>query len=701
MIQFTSETLVNLRAATNLQNSAESSGTYDLLINTDSSEILPDGLKDRTEILCREKYLFTDPDEPSISFSDGLNSRSVELIEGELPDQENEVSVGLNTALVHDWHPGRVLSAQDTPAGRELTITGIHNDYSVFRDLLVYQENLSSIPAGQSESVFYLRALDLNLIREIQQHPDEYFTVQISAYGRQRAHLPDQFSSYLQTITAVCLTASLLLIILSASSFLRIIQSEMDVLIRIGKKRKSILWDQFVMIFLIPVLICLVSAGILTVVEMAIWKEMHISFWLQEADLTLLSFFLKLSGLVLGILLLSTFILAFISIFTTRRSVIKKKKAGNSKKKKHHMPFQIRKLFLTGYDWMMILFLCLLTLSIPFVTIQSAEILNHEEHPLIALRDRDMSITMYFENASAEELQAVFNRAAEWSAAAGRTGYLELVGAAPLKNLLNKDNDPGTGNDILNSNLIVPLNSSVYQDLTADLNLPAQTEVVFLCTKQEQPLNVLYLSKSADEYNAAIQVSLESDKVFTDRNSNYSMVLMNPAAFRPEALSSSFSMVSLTISWYLNESTSAAKGIQEAQDLVTDWKPSNSSIVFMKEIRATQNRYNTRIFVITVVCLLLIGIILLSGILLLFRQKTAGLQNQIRCALNTGLSCRRIRREIRRVQMEQLLLAMIPSVLISLFLLTRDQSIVWLISSLLTAILCAVVLFCISIGLPD
>lgn len=690
----------SLKTAASLENAASRSGTYDVTIFTDSTGSIPEKLAGQVQILNQSRSLFTDPGELSLSWWSDFDCLSVELLQGELPDAEGEVSIGLNTALTSDWQPGMTLSADQTPAGKELLITGIHNDSAGLGDLLVFQKNPAGIREDNSSMTLYGRITDPGLVSDLQNHPELYHDVQFSAYGSTRWQLPGPFSRYLNLVSVLCIAASVLFLVLCARSFVRIIQPELDVLLRIGQSRSSIRMDLFLMLFVVPSAVSLLGAGLFTLLELLIWNGMGIHHWMQEAGISLSSFFLKIWGISEVSLLCSCLLLWIGSWFGRMRQRSRQKKASRSSSRKPPA-FRYRKLFLTSFDSTMILFLCLLSLCTPLVVTESSQILEENEHPLLKIQDRDLRVDMYFKDQSAQELQSVFEQASRWAQEPGRTGLLELTGAAPLQTTADASDHPDSGSSTAWADLTIPLTSSLYEELTKDMNLPAETQVVYQVTQNEQPLNVLLLTASSQDYGAQNRVTLEASQVSAVRDSRYLMVLMNPAQFHPEELSSSYSLYRLSVSWYFEEGADVEQELQKGQELIARWKPDQSTSYLLETIRASAAQYRSQILWITIVSLGIIGLILLICTIMLFRQKITGLQGQIRCAMKIGLSRSRIRKEIRITQVWQLALALIPSVVIGLIQWLSSGSPLWLITALLTGVLTGIALCCVPIPLPD
>lgn len=680
-------TFQNFQTASSLENSAASTGIYDAFVITDSSSGLPTDLTDKIHILGKSQTLFSEEQQPYVTLWNDFSPVSIEMIEGRLPSREGEVSVGLNTALVNDWTVGIVISSEKTPLLQDLTVTGIHSETGLFQDgLLAYQGNQTLPENRVLSTVYYVDFNDSSLVNDIQKHQEQFSVpVQLSPYGMVRWGLPNSFSQFIRLISLLCLAAVALLQILDTKAFLHIIHPETRVLHNVGISLKSIQRSEFILMVVIPGAFSLILSIILSVIELWLWRFTGIEKWMIVRGVSIFSFFFQ-------ILLLGNFSLLISSVVVFGRQSFRKwiKKKGTKSEEKNvgpkiHIRFLSlfrRKLFGTRQDKLIVLFLALLFLFVPLVVSQSSKVLSNNEHPLIRLQDRDIRVDMFFENRDSEEIQTLFKKASVWSESLGRAGYLDLTGAVPLKIRGVEESDGQQENGFISTSLTVPLNEELYRQLIGELDKEA--EVIYFVTPSQQPLGILRVSKSVSEYGAETQIDLDSEKIEVKYDNDYTMVIMDPNSFRPDELNSSYSNVLVSLSWFMDSDANLVEELNNSQELIKDWMPSTSRIYLVQNIRIQEELYHRKVLWITCLSLVVIAFSLALGMIMLFRQKMVGLRKEIFNAERIGISKKRIRQEIRKNQIQQILIAMIPSLCIGLYLWMINNSIQWLATGLLS-----------------
>lgn len=693
LVFFGAVTLQNLRTAAILETSARTTGTYDAFVQTDSSGQLPSGLADQVKVLSRIQTLYTEPGQPSVSLWNDFSPVAVEVTEGVLPSREGEVSVGLNTALINGYHPGSIIPADQYPLNKELTVTGIHNESGVYLDgLLVFQENLNQVSDRSSSVVFFTEITDPALLESIHSQSGQTgAAVQLSSFGTSRWRQPDAFSRFIQTVSLVCLVSITLLLILSSRIFLRIIRPETDVLRRIGLSEKVIRRWEGLLLLGIPAALCLLFSLLLSACELWLWRGLGIENWMSVSHASFLSVFLQIVIPSLLCLLLSNAVIFGKEVFGRRKKAAGKRTEGQKlSHKKKPASFALRRLLLTGADAAMMLFLMLLFLCVPFVAVQAGDVLAVNEYPLLRLQDRDMRLDLFFENRDAGEIQTLFDQASEWSAGPGRAGVLELTGAVQLQSSGAAANGQAAENMQISASLTIPLNEELFKELAGSQK--PDTEIVCTLKPEEKLLGTLSISRAGYEYGTASVTELAPDKTELSQDENYTMILMNPDAFHPEEISSSYGNVLLSISWFFSPEKSEQQELEEAQALISAWKPSSSRIYLQQNIRLEQSRYRWQVLWITVLSLLIIGLSLTGGAVLLYRQKLTALAPEIRNVRRLGLSQRRVHREIRKTLCQQLAVSMVPSLCTGLIFGLWKGSWLWLTVFAVTRALASVFL---------
>lgn len=657
-------------------------GTADISIVTDLPEHVPDEIQKHMEVLSQSRNVAVENGYLLISWRDGFDGLNMELREGELPDAHGEVSVDLNTALRENWHTGMVLKSSQTHAGEDLTITSIHNDTTGMPGLLAYDDDISRHSTTLSNWVILARLDDADLARDIFLHPEKYTGVQMNQYGIRRWNLNGSGNGFLYSVIALCLLAGLVLLVLNARSFVDHIIPDLDDSGVSVRAQRRIL---FQLLFVVPSLLVLGVCLLLVLVEFVLWKALGVEHWMHEAGISLWAIFLILwVSSELG-LVISTLVL-----WRQSRVVPPVPAALEKNESAHSALLSMKNPASSLLDWKILLVISVLTLCIPCIVQEGGQrLIIRELHPLNELMDKDLRLNLVLSDLEDEQVQVVYEEVSAWSAQTGRAGYLDFQSAVPLRNSILATSDTVlTGSDVFCADLTVPLDQDVFDSLTKGISMNEDTRIVYCLSAQDRPMNRVTLVQSSENQSKPIQLDLDDEEIALKSNSPYLMVLMNPRTFDASELSPSFGTIRLSLAWDFEAGTTTDQEIKEAEDLISRWNPLLSQIFLTRESRLSNLRYRLTVFWISVISLMVVLLLLQYFQIRLYRQKAELLQKEKARDRVQGQNLKNINRQIRSTQIEQILIAGIPSVIIGCLFWIIQASPIWLIAALTTEGFC-------------
>ena len=214
------------------------------------------------------------------------------------------------------------------------------------------------------------------------------------------------------------------------------------------------------------------------------------------------------------------------------------------------------------------------------------------------------------------------------------------------------------------------------------------TRIVYCLSAQDRPMNRVTLVQSSENQSKPIQLDLDDEEIALKSNSPYLMVLMNPRTFDASELSPSFGTIRLSLAWDFEAGTTTDQEIKEAEDLISRWNPLLSQIFLTRESRLSNLRYRLTVFWISVISLMVVLLLLQYFQIRLYRQKAELLQKEKARDRVQGQNLKNINRQIRSTQIEQILIAGIPSVIIGCLFWIIQASPIWLIAALTTEGFC-------------